>query len=623
MKYFSFSCGLFKTIQLFVSVLVIATACSGGGGGDTVPPGNTPPIANAGTDWNTPSGAVETLDSSGSRDSDGDPLTYSWELTGPGGPVALPDPTVANPTFTPSVEGIYTATLIVNDGTVDSTPDSVTIKVGPFNFADYMPLDPLNICTSTMEWTLGPDLGSRYNVTTGGFEIVNYTSGNFTGVTVANPFFSVVASNDGSSVKFLKINDGSNSFIFSTDCAQTAHPDEWSFGVINDGIIKDQTSTHYAIDAVTSACTLADNANQKILFKIQDVTVQGTLYQNTVIMYWLDLAFPFTALNFSGKDTELGIVPPTSVDTGSAAVTDFDIFGFGMGSIAFGGTDAATGTVPEFSEFISTTCVSAPSLTQLTVRPAKDSDSYWSADGTRIAFKSDRIGNFFDIWIMNADGSALMQLTTTPQNEGHPHISPDETKILFYSDRTGNREIWTMNIDGSNQAQLTNNAAYDSGGSWTPDGTQIVFQSERTGNRDIWIMNADGSALSQLTTHTANDLRGNFTPDGKKIVFQSDRSGNNDIWIMDADGSNPIQLTTHTGNDEEHHVSPDGTKVAFQSNRSGNNDIWLMNIDGSGLTQITTHPADDKRAAFNPGGTKIVFQSDRTGNDEIWTIRLP
>ena len=89
---------------------------------------NTAPVANAGLDQTVNVGDTVTLDGSGSSDADSDPLTYSWALSVPGGSgAALSDATAVGPTFVPDVDGTYTATLIVNDGTDDSAPDDAVI----------------------------------------------------------------------------------------------------------------------------------------------------------------------------------------------------------------------------------------------------------------------------------------------------------------------------------------------------------------------------------------------------------------------------------------------------------------------------------------------------------------
>ena len=54
------------------------------------------------------------------------------------------DPTAVNPSFVADVEGSYTATLIVNDGALDSGPDTVAITatLGPPPVNTPMRMDP-------------------------------------------------------------------------------------------------------------------------------------------------------------------------------------------------------------------------------------------------------------------------------------------------------------------------------------------------------------------------------------------------------------------------------------------------------------------------------------------------
>ena len=90
---------------------------------------NSKPVAHAGPDQTVKTGATVTLDGSGSTDVDQDVLTYAWSLTSrPDGSAAtLSNPAAVKPTFIANVAGDYLVQLIVNDGTVDSDPDTVTI----------------------------------------------------------------------------------------------------------------------------------------------------------------------------------------------------------------------------------------------------------------------------------------------------------------------------------------------------------------------------------------------------------------------------------------------------------------------------------------------------------------
>jgi hypothetical protein len=87
------------------------------------------PVAAAGPDQTVSTGATVTLDGSGSHDVEGATLTYAWTLLSrpSGSTAALLNATSVHPTFVPDLLGAYTAQLIVNDGTLNSAPDTVVI----------------------------------------------------------------------------------------------------------------------------------------------------------------------------------------------------------------------------------------------------------------------------------------------------------------------------------------------------------------------------------------------------------------------------------------------------------------------------------------------------------------
>jgi hypothetical protein len=90
---------------------------------------NIAPVADAGPDQSVSTGSSVTLSGSGS-DANGDAVSYSWSLlsTPSGSSAALAGGNSASPTFVAGVAGTYIAQLIVNDGFVDSAPDTVVIQ---------------------------------------------------------------------------------------------------------------------------------------------------------------------------------------------------------------------------------------------------------------------------------------------------------------------------------------------------------------------------------------------------------------------------------------------------------------------------------------------------------------
>ena len=119
----------------------LVSGVTGTGGGEIQQAANEPPVANAGPGQMVcvippATTAMVTLDGSGSYDADGDPLTYTWSWDG--NTAHGVNPTTELPL------GTTTITLVVNDGKVDSVPDTVDITVRIPATIDFDP-DVLNL----------------------------------------------------------------------------------------------------------------------------------------------------------------------------------------------------------------------------------------------------------------------------------------------------------------------------------------------------------------------------------------------------------------------------------------------------------------------------------------------
>ena len=96
--------------------------------GDRVVP-NSPPLADAGADINVPVNAIVALDGTRSVDPDLYGLMYNWTLVSrPAQSAAdIDSPSSPTPTLVVDKPGYYVIQLIVSDGIMESTPDTVVI----------------------------------------------------------------------------------------------------------------------------------------------------------------------------------------------------------------------------------------------------------------------------------------------------------------------------------------------------------------------------------------------------------------------------------------------------------------------------------------------------------------
>jgi TolB protein len=248
----------------------------------------------------------------------------------------------------------------------------------------------------------------------------------------------------------------------------------------------------------------------------------------------------------------------------------------------------------------------------------------------RIAFQSNREGQH-EVYLMDPDGSNVRRMTRTAagKHSWYPESSPDGATIAYHTDEdTVGYQIWTMQAGGTARSNLTNDTSIgDAAAAWSPDGSQIAFYTTRFQDSldtfDVYAMDADGGSPRQLTFSSGVDNRNpDWSPDGSQIVYQTTQEGDWEIYVMDsADGSNKRNLSDeHPGQDEEPSWSPDGAKIAFSSNREGSYDIWIMDADGGNQRRLTANPTDDRHPSWSLDGSKIVFSSFRQNNWDIYTI---
>lgn len=113
-----------------------------------------------------------------------------------------------------------------------------------------------------------------------------------------------------------------------------------------------------------------------------------------------------------------------------------------------------------------------------------------------------------ELWCTNTVGNSARQVLMTDSFCLQPAWSPDGKKVAFISDKSGNFDIWILDWDSRKLQQVTDDPSIDKNPSWSPDGKKIAFISSRSGKMAIWIKNLTTGNLYKLDPFSTPDEGG-------------------------------------------------------------------------------------------------------------------
>ncbi len=145
---------------------------------------------------------------------------------------------------------------------------------------------------------------------------------------------------------------------------------------------------------------------------------------------------------------------------------------------------------------------------QKTIADSKDAEIYgtFSHDGKLIAYSSFDINYKGYIHICDADGKNNITISKGMGSSYNPKFSPDGTKLAFVSDKSGNFEIYTCNTDGSGITKITNKNGNTIEFDWSADSKKIVFESMKETVSSINVIDIETGNIENLTGEKANNI---------------------------------------------------------------------------------------------------------------------
>ncbi len=266
-----------------------------------------------------------------------------------------------------------------------------------------------------------------------------------------------------------------------------------------------------------------------------------------------------------------------------------------------------------------------------------------SPDGTTIVFTYRG-----DLYKVPAAGGTAVPLTMHEAHDFMPVWSHDGTKIAFASDRHGNFDVYVMPATGGQPTRLTFHSAAELPYAFENGDRSILFGAQRqdtaanrgfpTGSQpELYRVAVTGGRVEQVLTTPAEDVQ--VSRDGQLLIYHDKKGGENewrkhhtsaiarDIWIHDLKAGTDRKITTFAGEDRSPVFTDNDQAFYYLSEESGTFNVHRMSVQGGESRQVTSYKGLPVRfLSISTSGT-LSFGHDgeiytKTGSGQPQKVRI-
>ncbi len=221
----------------------------------------------------------------------------------------------------------------------------------------------------------------------------------------------------------------------------------------------------------------------------------------------------------------------------------------------------------------------------------------WAPNSKKLVYGHDGDGG---IWIVGVDGKDRTRLVRKGKD---PFWSPDGTRIAYTSQKE-DEEVWLIQADGSGEPEHLVKGMCPK---WTANGKEVVYFSPET--KTLYSINCDNKEIRQVIS-----VRYQYpvlSPDGKQVAYVA--AGG--LWAADVDAPetkvclSPMEMGVLLT------WSPDGRHIAYGGFLGVDLGIWVVPTDGSQALRRICPMAT--KPVWSPDGKLIAYDDGIQPNSGI------
>jgi Tol biopolymer transport system component len=276
-----------------------------------------------------------------------------------------------------------------------------------------------------------------------------------------------------------------------------------------------------------------------------------------------------------------------------------------------------------------------------------------SHDGKLLVYASDResTGNL-NLYLRQVNGDdSLIRLTNNEADDYAPSFSADNTRIVFRSDRNGGG-VYQIPAFGGN-AQLLAQGGF--GPSFSPDGQWIAYwvglpgSGFIRGSSQVFVKPANGGPAKPVETNLVATCWPVWAPDSKRLLLvgrpntKQASSVSVDWWVVSLDNASTVKTSALPLLDSQNLKPPlehdwitpiawlpSPNRILFSAQQSDTTNLWEVPVSAAGevigpaTRRIATTLLDLNAStiAEGNGASKRMFFSSLIGKVNIWSLPI-